>query len=62
MRNVHAAVKQITLTQDEYKAIRKYLDAIEPGIYLKCSNCQRWSTGAGTITLRVSEYLCEYCA
>lgn len=42
----------VTLTREEYVAVRKYLDSLKPDLYAKCGGCGLWfSAAAEQITL-----------
>jgi hypothetical protein len=50
------------VTAEQYARGREVLDALPPGVYLKCSSCFKWQMG-GDISFRGGGgFLCEKCA
>jgi hypothetical protein len=49
------------VTTEQYERGREVLDALPPGIYLKCFKCRRWQRG-GEVTFMSDAMLCEKCA
>lgn len=50
------------VTQAQYERGREVLDALPPGIYIKCNDCRKWKRG-GTFHFRNSpeDIRCEEC-
>lgn len=50
------------VTAEQYARGREVLDALPPGIYLKCSRCLKWQIGGDITFAGGSEITCEKCA
>lgn len=50
------------VTAEQYARGREVLDALPPGIYLKCSRCFKWQSGGDIHFQSGNETLCERCA
>ncbi len=56
------ASQKPAVTEEQYARGREVLDALPPGIYLKCSSCLKWQMG-GDVHFRAGNvFLCERCA
>ena len=50
------------VTAEQYARGREVLDALPPGIYLKCSKCKKWQQGGEITFASGDQFLCEGCA
>lgn len=50
------------VTRAEYDAARAVLDALPPGIYMKCSGCTGWYRGGSFTMLSDGGVLCGRCS
>jgi len=48
------------VTREEYDRARAVLDALPPGLYMKCSECDQWWRDT-TISFQGRAVLCERC-
>lgn len=61
-RVVDMRMQRPAVTREQYERGREVLDALPPGIYLKCDGCRQWQKN-GTIHLPGKNQgpLCEKC-
>jgi rubrerythrin len=50
------------VTAEQYARGREVLDALPPGVYLKCSSCHLWQMGGDIAFRGGGGFLCEKCA
>jgi formylmethanofuran dehydrogenase subunit E len=48
------------VTREEYEAARAVLDALPPGVYMKCAKCEHWKMG-GDFHITNGRAVCEAC-
>lgn len=56
------ASQKPAVTDEQYARGREVLDALPPGIYLKCSSCLKWQMGGEVHFRSGGVFLCQKCA
>lgn len=50
----------LQVTTEEAAVVRRFVDALKPGLYLKCAGCERFYSPS-TIHFNDDRYLCDRC-
>lgn len=60
-RNIFFGDKKLRLSKEEAEGVRKFLDALQCGVWVKCSKCRKFSGGGQTVTISNGKVYCEDC-
>lgn len=52
----------LRLTEAEAAGIRAFIRELKPGVYIKCSNCDRFKFSGVVVFAAGGEFLCESCS
>ena len=54
-------VGKLLVTEEEKAMIIKFMDALVPGVYVKCSECNRLRYATAEIVFTPGGFMCEEC-